>query len=228
MTAPALVRRIGGLELTIRGRGLGLLRFVPGGTLLGVSEGDGTVGAERTVAAGALRAAGPHAARVSSRRARSHARRGGLRAEPRIATIAGDLLTLVRADDGAPIAERAPPEGQGSPTGAIAFADRHRAILVGTFAGLVVVVEDGGPPALLDPGLGPPAPVSAIAVVPDRGLAVVGHADGVLRIWDLDAREVIAGWRAHEAKVSALACSRDGTLLASGSEDTTVAIWRLP
>ncbi|MCB9592707.1 MAG: hypothetical protein H6719_08235 [Sandaracinaceae bacterium] len=53
------------------------------------------------------------------------------------------------------------------------------------------------------------------------------YGDGTIGLWSFDEARLLVRWRAHEAEVSALAVGVDG-LLASGSEDTTIAIWELP
>ncbi|MEN0109667.1 MAG: WD40 repeat domain-containing protein [Planctomycetota bacterium] len=83
-----------------------------------------------------------------------------------------------------------------------------------------------------DPGAAPtelivrPGKVHALAFVDDRTLAVGGTRDDIV-LWDtLDAspRRTLTG---HTGAVAAFAVSADGSVLASGSFDTTVRLWSL-
>ncbi|KAL4458578.1 hypothetical protein ABPG75_013443 [Micractinium tetrahymenae] len=67
--------------------------------------------------------------------------------------------------------------------------------------------------------------VTQIAASPTANQVAVGHADGTIRLWDLDSGEVAATFSGHRKEVSALRFSRSGALLASGSKDTDVVVW---
>ncbi|KAL4429403.1 hypothetical protein ABPG77_005177 [Micractinium sp. CCAP 211/92] len=67
--------------------------------------------------------------------------------------------------------------------------------------------------------------VTQIAASPTANQVAVGHADGTIRLWDLDTGEVAATFSGHRKEVSALRFSRSGALLASGSKDTDVVVW---
>jgi WD40 repeat protein len=51
---------------------------------------------------------------------------------------------------------------------------------------------------------------------------------GEIKLWDLAAKKELATMTAHKDIVSCLAFSPDGKLLASGSADGTVNLWRVP
>ena len=81
-------------------------------------------------------------------------------------------------------------------------------------------------------GPGPEGKLYAAALSPDaRLLAVAGHLVGrredkaAIRLLDLHAGIVIALLRGHTNVVNALAFSRDGRLLLSGSTDGTARVW---
>lgn len=59
------------------------------------------------------------------------------------------------------------------------------------------------------------------------GRFVTGGGDGVIRVWDPRTERAADEWDAHSDRVSALAVSSDGRLLASGAYDGTIAIWDL-
>ena len=78
--------------------------------------------------------------------------------------------------------------------------------------------------------------VSSIAFRPDGetlaslngGDAETGWRKGgdmALRLWDLETREKIAAIQQHNAKVESAALSPDGTLLAIGRQDGSIAFW---
>lgn len=67
--------------------------------------------------------------------------------------------------------------------------------------------------------------VTQIAASPSANQVAVGHADGTVRLWDLDSGECAATFSGHRKEVSALRFSRGGALLASGSKDTDVVVW---
>lgn len=64
-----------------------------------------------------------------------------------------------------------------------------------------------------------------IAASPTANQVAVGHADGSVRVWDLDAGECTATLQGHRKEVSALRFSASGALLASGSKDTDIVVW---
>lgn len=72
--------------------------------------------------------------------------------------------------------------------------------------------------------------VLTVALHPDGKRAAIGSTrlDAPLQIRDARAGTLLAILDGHEAAVTAVAFSADGTLLASGSNDRTVRIWKIP
>ena len=68
--------------------------------------------------------------------------------------------------------------------------------------------------------------VRSVAFLPGDRFVVSGGEDGVVEIWDVVQGWRAARWRAHEAGIWAVAVRYDG-LVASGSRDHTVKLWRL-
>jgi len=62
----------------------------------------------------------------------------------------------------------------------------------------------------------------------DGQLLLVGTEGGTLRLWELVTGEEVAQFKGHTGPVTSLACSGDGRIIASGSEDQSVRIWTLP
>lgn len=69
----------------------------------------------------------------------------------------------------------------------------------------------------------PGAPITAAAAASDGTIAAGGN-DGTIRVWAPDGR-LLHTMHGHTLAVTTLAFSRDGSELASGSEDHTARIW---
>jgi pre-mRNA-processing factor 19 len=69
--------------------------------------------------------------------------------------------------------------------------------------------------------------LNRIQVHPDGLILAVGTGSGVVRIWDLKQRAVLASFEGHQGPITALAFSENGYFLASGSEDSSVILWDL-
>ena len=52
-----------------------------------------------------------------------------------------------------------------------------------------------------------------------------GHADGVIRIWDVNAGVEITRFTGHTGHVTSVSFSPDGKTIVSGSKDNTVRLW---
>lgn len=124
-------------------------------------------------------------------------------------------------DTGEVRGELASPPDEHALTGAIAVDADGRAY-VGTYAGRVLVLEGDALRLCFDPGTSGAA--RSLAIVGD-GVAV-GDTRGMVRLVSRDGALVDA-WKAHDGPVTSLDSTRDGSLLASASEDTTIAVWSL-
>jgi WD40 repeat protein len=71
-----------------------------------------------------------------------------------------------------------------------------------------------------------PAKVYALVFVDNRRLAT-GGTDNRIRMWDLESRQATSHLVGHTGTVAALACDSRGTVLVSGSYDTTLRVWNL-
>lgn len=83
---------------------------------------------------------------------------------------------------------------------------------------------------------GHPREVKGVAILPGgfKVVVITGSWDkkkavfqGEVRIWDAKAGKVEKTFTAHEAPIEALAITKDGKFLATGSEDQTAIIWDL-
>lgn len=69
------------------------------------------------------------------------------------------------------------------------------------------------------------AVTSLLGVPAQPPLLAAGTASGSILLWNTLSGALVATWEAHIKKVAALAATRDGGLLVTGSEDATVAVW---
>ena len=74
----------------------------------------------------------------------------------------------------------------------------------------------------------PVVPVRDLAFSPDGRLLAVADESNHVFLFDVATRKLTHRFEGHEASVNSLSFSSDGKLLASGSDDMTVKIWKLP
>jgi tRNA A-37 threonylcarbamoyl transferase component Bud32 len=69
--------------------------------------------------------------------------------------------------------------------------------------------------------------VSRVAFQPASGLALAGHGDGTVTVWDVATGEKLLTDRKHAGNVTGLAISADGRAALSGGNDAKVWLWDL-
>src|SRR5205814_60778 len=113
---------------------------------------------------------------------------------------------------------------QGDSVHAIAVEPRKRRVLSGGRSGVLSLRSLDAPPAA--PAPGHRGSIFALVALPG-GQVLTGGADGTIRTWDQDGREVAERLEAHRRSIFALALSPDGTRVASADEDGEVKLWTL-
>ncbi|QGJ70819.1 Hypothetical protein PBC10988_25170 [Planctomycetales bacterium 10988] len=66
------------------------------------------------------------------------------------------------------------------------------------------------------------------AFSPDGQFLLAGMYDGSVYCWEIASWKLLGSWKAHRGPVKALAFSEDSRWWASGSEDTSIVLWRTP
>ena len=79
---------------------------------------------------------------------------------------------------------------------------------------------------------GPPNFSHALTYLPEGARLATGSVDArdakhTLKLWEVETGKNIATLQGHTDGVATVACSRNGTLLASGSKDKTVRLWEV-
>lgn len=69
------------------------------------------------------------------------------------------------------------------------------------------------------------AEVTCIEQSPRDGIFAVGYADGSIRLWNEQMKNVFATFNGHKKSVTALRFDHTGMRLASGSQDTNIILW---
>ncbi|SFC61527.1 NB-ARC domain-containing protein [Streptomyces aidingensis] len=67
---------------------------------------------------------------------------------------------------------------------------------------------------------------AVVAVSSAHRLAASGGEDGVVRLWDIDERQLLRDFHAHTGWVYATALSPDGSVVASAGDDAVIRLWR--
>ncbi len=69
--------------------------------------------------------------------------------------------------------------------------------------------------------------VISVDLSPDRRKAALGHDDGKIKIWDIEAGKLLGEFQGHTEGVRTVSFSPDGNLLVSGGNDRTVKVFDL-
>src|SRR5262249_50001283 len=69
------------------------------------------------------------------------------------------------------------------------------------------------------------ATATCLDLSPDGKRALVGYADDLVALWDLKTGRQLWQTREHRGQVVALACSRNGQAVLSGSYDGKLLLW---
>jgi WD40 repeat protein/serine/threonine protein kinase len=109
----------------------------------------------------------------------------------------------------------------------VAYSTDGQSLAVADNGGMCVYILEaatGKEVAVLD---GPRAPVTQIAYHPDGRHLAASYFDRLVRVWDVERRQVVATLEAHSANVTVVAYRADGKYLASAGEDGLVIVWRV-
>src|SRR5262249_11669092 len=69
--------------------------------------------------------------------------------------------------------------------------------------------------------------IVATAIAPDGRTMAAGGLDGMIHLWDLDAKVPLREFRGHEQDVYGLGFSPNGQTLVSGGTDRTLRLWKV-
>ena len=115
--------------------------------------------------------------------------------------------------------------GHAANVNAVGFSPDGAILASGDYDGRILLwrVADGSLAATL-PGNG--FPINALAFAP-VGRLLSASSDKTVRVWDTTQRRETFRYEGHEDPVLALAVAANGTLVASGTSQGTVDLWRL-
>jgi WD40 repeat protein len=71
------------------------------------------------------------------------------------------------------------------------------------------------------------APITTLALHPDKKRLISGSFDRTIRIWDWEEKRSLEQYQWHRGKVNKIVISPDGTTAASGGSDQTIVVWDL-
>lgn len=116
----------------------------------------------------------------------------------------------------------------------VAFSPDGDQIASGGVDGQLRIWDVDGEAPGRPPLIGPPGVITGVAFGPDGTLATAGTqagADGkpvgVVRLWDVAGRRVLAEHTTHSGLLASVAVSPDGGRLATGGFDRFVTLWRV-
>jgi len=68
-------------------------------------------------------------------------------------------------------------------------------------------------------------PATTVEFSPNGQVVLLGMADGMIILWDLDSREELRRFTGHSGQINDLGFTPDGSLAVSGGEDGLVIVW---
>lgn len=107
----------------------------------------------------------------------------------------------------------------------LAFDGQGRRLAGGTTAGTVLLWDMPGRQRRVL--VGPQSAVVSVAFSPDSALLAVGHANGQLRLWNVNQGSPVDSVDTHRAAVWTVSFSPDGALLASADFDNRTLVWEI-
>ncbi|QSJ19764.1 serine/threonine protein kinase [Nostoc sp. UHCC 0702] len=69
--------------------------------------------------------------------------------------------------------------------------------------------------------------VNALSISPDGNILASGSNDKIIRLWNLNTKNVLASLSGHSQAVTSVAFSPNGEILATASDDKTIKLWHV-
>lgn len=101
--------------------------------------------------------------------------------------------------------------------------DKRGDVAYVTKSGEVAIIDESGEPRLMAGSVSSP---TEIIVSNEGGFIAVGDNEGLIKIWDTGSGELLTTLEGQSARISDLKFSSDDSMLASGSFDGSVMVWR--
>lgn len=132
-------------------------------------------------------------------------------------------VRTVRVGDLSTIASFVVP-GANIRTRALRFFADSKTLLAGSADGAVRVLDPGSG-AELGRMRAANSEIYSLDIDPSEQRMAVGHYDGVIRVWDLATRKMVAALPKQERRVEGLCFSRDGSYFVSSGPESALQVW---